>query len=511
MANEGGGKFVLGITDKRPRQVVGTRAFDQPERTRLGLMEKLHLNITFDDIAHPKGRVLIFHIPPHPVGTPISADGVYLQRKGDSLIPLTEDRIRAIFAESGHDFSADICHGLTMDELDTPAMEDFRKRWIAKSKNKSLETLSREQLLTDAEAILDGQCTYASLILFGTRKAVGKYLAQAETIFEYRSNNAAGPAQQREEFRQGFFSYYDRIWELINARNDIQHFQSGLFMLDISTFSEHVIREAFLNAVSHRDYQLGGSVFVRQYPRQLRVESPGGFPVGVNEGNILHRQSPRNRRIADIFSKCGLVERSGQGMDRMFKTSIRESKHIPDFSGTDQYQVTLTLDGEVRDPRFLEYLEKVGSEKLDVFSTDDFLILDLVHREQRIPEELRSRLQSLMDSGVIERYGRGRGVKYILSRSCYTMLNQKGVYTRKKGLDRETNKALLLKHIQENSKEGSCLKELMQVLPASTRGEIQTLLRELKSEGKVQVHGTTRAAMWHRKETNSIGATRKRE
>ena len=45
MANEGGGKFVFGVTDKRPRSVVGSQAFKQPERTRFGLIEQLHLNI----------------------------------------------------------------------------------------------------------------------------------------------------------------------------------------------------------------------------------------------------------------------------------------------------------------------------------------------------------------------------------------------------------------------------------------------------------------------------------
>lgn len=41
LANNGGGKLVFGITDKRPRSVVGSAAFDQPERTRMGLIEKL--------------------------------------------------------------------------------------------------------------------------------------------------------------------------------------------------------------------------------------------------------------------------------------------------------------------------------------------------------------------------------------------------------------------------------------------------------------------------------------
>ena len=39
LANNGGGKLVFGITDKRPRSVVGSAAFDQPERTRMGLIE----------------------------------------------------------------------------------------------------------------------------------------------------------------------------------------------------------------------------------------------------------------------------------------------------------------------------------------------------------------------------------------------------------------------------------------------------------------------------------------
>ena len=497
LANEGGGKIVFGITDKRPRSVVGSQAFKQPERTRAGLIERLHLNIDFSIVTHPAGRVLIFHVPTHPIGNPVKYKGIYWQRQGDSLIAMTEERLRSIFVQAGHDFSADICAGATMEDLEPAAIEDFRQRWINKSGNHGLTTLTQKQLLEDVEALVEDKLTYAALILFGTRKALGRHHAQSEVIFEYRSSDASGPAQQRKEFRQGFFGFYDELWELINLRNDIQHFQSGLFVLDVPTFSERVVREAVLNAVSHRDYQLGGSVFIRQYPRRLVIESPGGFPVGINEQNILDRQSPRNRRIADIFAKCGLVERSGQGMNLMYELSIQESKSTPDFAGSDQYQIVLNLDGEVQDLRFLQFLEKVGRETLKLFSTADFLLLDHIHRERKVPERLRNRLQALVELGVVESFGRGRGVKYVLSRRYYTMADEKGTYTRKKGLDRETNKALLLKHIKENRKTGSRLKELMQVLPALSRPQVQTLLRELKSAGKIHLIGKTSAALWY--------------
>ncbi len=58
-------------------------------------------------------------------------------------------------------------------------------------------------------------------------------------------------------------------WELINLRNDRQHYQEGLFVYDIPTFNERVVREVVLNAASHRNHQLSGSVFIQQYLEAL--------------------------------------------------------------------------------------------------------------------------------------------------------------------------------------------------------------------------------------------------
>jgi ATP-dependent DNA helicase RecG len=229
--------------------------------------------------------------------------------------------------------------------------------WINQSKNRALENLSAGQLLSDAELVKDGRVTYAALILLGSKAAVSNYLAQAEVIFEYRSSESSIPHQQRLEYREGFLAFLDDLWERINLRNEKLHYQDGLFILDVSVFNEIVVREAILNAVSHRDYRLPGSVFVKQYPRKLEIISPGGFPVGVSADNIIRKQSPRNRRVAEACARCGLVERSGQGADKMFEATIREGKPKPDFGGTDEYEVRLTLQGDIQNPRFLRFLE----------------------------------------------------------------------------------------------------------------------------------------------------------
>ena len=489
LANGGGGKLILGITDKRPRQIVGSKAFDQPERTREGLINKLHIQVNFEIYNHEGNRVLVFEVASRPTGLPVLADGIAWCYVGDSLVHMSAEAIRAIHAETGHDFSSDICVGATLQDLDNDAIEAFRAKWIEKSGNARLETLSAEQLLKDCEAITDDGITYAALILFGTRSALGKYLSQSEIVFEYRSSDASGPAQQREEFRVGFFACYDQVWELINRRNDRQHYQAGLFVFDILTFNERVVREALLNAVSHRNYQLSGSVFVRQFPDKLVMESPGGFPVGVTLENILDRQTPRNRRIAEIFARCGLVERSGQGMNLIYELSIKEAKSLPDFTGTDMDFVRITLNGLVIDRRMLSLIGEIGSERLATFSTDDFLVINAIFHEQGLTDKLRSHTKKLLDMGILERAGRN---KYALARSLYASIGKSGVHTRCTGLDRETNKAL----IYTSGIIGTPLSELYQVLPNHSKSQIQVLLRELRTDGKIRSEGKTRGARW---------------
>ena len=64
--------------------------------------------------------------------------------------------------------------------------------------------------------------------------------------------------------------------------------------------------------------------------------------------------------------------------------------------------------------------------------------------------------------------------------------------TRRVGLDRDTNKELLLKHIRENNDVGTPFKELQQVLPGLSRNQIRVLMREMRESGKVFCEGTTR-------------------
>jgi ATP-dependent DNA helicase RecG len=466
------GKIILGVTDRRPRRIIGTAAFAEPGRTEAGLHERLAHRIPVEELHMEEGRVLVVHVPGRLPGTAWQIAGRYLKRAGDGVVAMSDAELRKIFAETGPDFSAEICPGAGVRDLAPRAVEEFRARWAAKTRDPRKARWTGEQALANAELLVDGGITYAALILFGTHAALGRRLAQAELVFEYRSSEASGPAADREEFREGFFLWNDAIWSKINLRNDRQSYQDGLFRIDLPTFDEISVREALLNAVAHRDYRLGGSVFVRQYSQRLETVSPGGFPPGITPENILDQQNPRNRRLAEALAKCGLIERSGQGMNLMFESAIRQGKALPDFTGTSDYEVRLTLHGMVTSPEFVRFIERLGEDRIKTFSTYDFLVLDHLHRDQVLPDHLKACLPGLVSTGAVESIGRGRGARFILARSLYAALGSKGVYTRKKGLDRGTNKALLLKHIRDNASTGARMQEFRPVLPALDRKSV---------------------------------------
>ncbi len=104
IANEGGGRFILGIADQPPRAIVGTSAFPDSNDIAEKLFAWLGFRVDVDAVAHPVGRVIVFQIPSRPRGTAYHHNGKYLMRSGQETVPTSEDQLRKIFAEGQPDW-----------------------------------------------------------------------------------------------------------------------------------------------------------------------------------------------------------------------------------------------------------------------------------------------------------------------------------------------------------------------------------------------------------------------
>jgi len=494
LANERGGKLILGVNNDR--EVKGTKAFEGSwNRLSNELLQKLGLRVDVEELRHPKGRVLIFHVPSRPVGQVIRSTGAYRypMRAGESLVEMDSMTLKSILTETEPDFSSQIVKGLIVADLDDIAIFNFKKLWSEKARRKNFLDFPNEKTLRASGLLGDDGLKYASLILFGHQEKLDEILPDSEIIYEWRHDEKKTDYDFRKNWREPFFKIYNEIWETINARNIRIPFQEGLFQREIYAFSEKPVRESLLNAVAHRDYTVRNqSVFIKASPESFLVESPGGLPLGLTIENILHKKQWRNRCIAETLEKAGLVERSGQqGMDDIFEHTIKEGKGLPDLSESDDFSVCLKIPAQVKDMDFILFLEKVVNERLITLSFDEIYELEKIRESQSV-SVIKNKCKFL-EAGIIEQVGRTRGARYILSHDYYKHEGKVGEHTKLSGISRDKYKELILKHLKKNKGYRHDLTEAFSELDPMN---VSNLLQELKREGKIEFTGPSKTGFW---------------
>jgi len=434
LCNEGGGRLVIGMHDKYPHKVTGTKQAENG----IGQLEsniyrdlKIRTDIYELFEEQTNNRVLVIEVPPRPIGKLYKFEDVPLMRVGEDLQPMDDKTYLSIIQEQEPDFSQQICMEATFNDLDPIAIGVLKEKYARKQGNKSFMSLSDYQALSDLHLTDGEKITNAAVLLVGKEEFLNKTFPQAKVMLEYRNTEAQINFDNRQQFSQPFFLLIDKLWEAINSRNGNVPIREGAYIFDIPYFNEDVIREVVDNAFAHRDYRKASEIVIKQYPTKLAVTNAGGFPNGVNLDNILTVPStPRNRLLADILSKTGIVERSGQGIDKIFHYTLSEGKPTPDYTESDDFNVTVILSAMVKDKAFAMYIQKAQAElpdnnKLSVF---DILTLCEIRDGAKVPSNKRNAIR-LRNMGLLEKKGKTRATYYILPRTYYELLGDMSMYS----------------------------------------------------------------------------------
>lgn len=409
LCNEGGGRLVIGMHDNYPHRVNGTRQ----AQDAIGQLES---DIYRDTTIRPEiyelydeenRRVLVIEVPSRPIGKVFKFEDVPLMRVGEELKPMSDAMYLKILQESEPDFSEKICEGLTLEDLDEEAIRVMKQGYAQRWNKPEFVSTPTLQVLHDFALInKDGQLTNAALILLGKSEAIHKHLYCNRVTVEYRLYHSMIEYTARQEFQEPLVLMVDSVWNYINqpASNPLQHYNDGFRIGDIPAFNREVVREAILNACCHRVMYIQSDVVIKQYPDQLIITNAGGFPVGVDVDNILTVNSmPRCKLITEVLQKAGFIEKSGQGVDKMFYHCLMDGKRLPDYSLTDDWQVCLRLSGEIKYPAFMLYARELQNDRLANNKLNVFDILALFRASQgdsqRHTDEVT--LRKLIDEGLL--------------------------------------------------------------------------------------------------------------
>lgn len=441
-----------------------------------------------------------------------TSDGKYLRRaygqNGPECKPLYPYEIPSRLASIGnYDFSAQPIPGASWEDLDPIEFERLR-RSIAQNPGADQRLLedSDRQIARALNLIVEYEGrlvpTVTGLLLVGKQDALARHLPAHEAAFQVSDANLN--LQKNEFTRVPLIKLFELFGELFSAYNPEEELRSGVFRIDVPRFPPEAFREAMANALVHRDYAMRNATYVQISERsghyELTIRNPGGFPEGVNAANLLWvGPKPRNPTLADAFKRIGLAERRGRGIERIFREVLSLGRRPPDYTQSTATEVKVVFYGGPADAAFLRVIQEVQERTGQPLDIAHLLSLwNIRERGEVTPAEAmqllsadsiaaRRVLEDLLDLGLIEARGQGRGRKYFLGIGVATALGRKTAYTRRSGIARERQEAIVLEHAKKHGRVTR--KDVLLLFPELSEGQATRLLEALVKEGKLRAKG----------------------
>lgn len=174
----------------------------------------------------------------------------------------------------------------------------------------SLELFTKEGKITNAGLLLSDQGLIKQSRLFCTR-----WVGTSKGIID-------SDAIDDKEYTGSIISLLSNGELFVKNNSHTKWRIEGMKRIESPDYPASAIREAIVNAIVHRDYQITGSeIHIDVFDDRVEITSPGGMIGGcmIQDMNIKNVASVRrNKIISDIFSRLNLMERRGSGLVRIY-------------------------------------------------------------------------------------------------------------------------------------------------------------------------------------------------
>lgn len=333
LANEGGGKLVLGVTDQRPRHIVGTAAFQNPVKAAEDLLNALGFRVDVEEVLHPDGRVVVFHIPSRPRGSAYHREGAYLMRAGEALVPMSEDQLRRIFDEGKPDWlDGDAATNLdaqtVVDRLDTQKYFELLKLPYPTTRESVIDRLVADRLVRQS-SLGYAIRRLGAITLARTLDHFPDLSRKATRIVVY-SGTSKLETRLDQTWASGYAAGFQDLVRFVAAQLPQNEIIEDALRKEMKLVPDVVLRELVANALIHQDFTMGGaSVMIEVYSDRVEISNPGDPVVPVDR--FIDGYRSRNEHLADLMRRLHICEEKSSGIDRVIEAVEVFQLPAPDF------------------------------------------------------------------------------------------------------------------------------------------------------------------------------------
>ncbi len=357
------------------------------------------------------------------------------RRVGSTDQRCTEDDLRVLFQSSSiGSYEDTVVADAGIEDLDSDIIGNYRRSLIEANPATELRDADLDALvlaLGGAKRVEGALVpTVAGVLLFGKRLSLRRLFPAARVDYIRVPGTEWVPDAERRyesvEVREPLLVAFRRIYNAVvdDLPKSFTLEAGSPERKDQLALPESAVREALVNALTHRDYRVTSPSQVIRYQDRIEVRNPG-YSLVDDEQLGEPGSFPRNPRISDVFREMRLAENKGTGV-----AAIRRAMHgaglTPPFFGSDrtrnQFVVTLWLHNLIGEDDS-QWLRTFAAMRL---SDEQARAMVVARRTGSVTNAMlraisgldtlsaSTQLRQLRDQGLLEVRGKGSATHYVL-------------------------------------------------------------------------------------------------
>lgn len=320
LANEGGGHLILGVTNKLPRQVVGSKAIRNPAELEHRIFVALKIKVMIREVEYEGLRVVVFQVPSRMRGVPIDFDGRFLMRAGESLVPMSAHQVAAILDETQGRFEGrPAVESVSAAEverlLDLDAYFSLMPDGDPGDRFGRLQVLEHRRLIVaSGRPGLYDVTNGGALFLARSLEDFPSLALRRVRVIRYAGTDRINAISDRFE-NGGYGPAFESLLEHITTNIPTVEVIDGGLRRTVPAYAPRALREFVANALIHQDLEETGiQIAVEIFEDRLEIRNPGEPLIAVER--FVDETRARNPELAEIMRLANICEVRGSGVDR---------------------------------------------------------------------------------------------------------------------------------------------------------------------------------------------------
>lgn len=383
--------------------------------------------------------------------------------------------------------------------IDSEAISYARKLFAQKQGDRKkaqeiLSELSDIEVLNKAGITFKDKITRTALLLLGKPESAF-YFDGFTPRLTWTLYNADNTVKAYEHFGIPFLLSVDKVYSKI--RNEKYRYIAGqmtLFPEEVEQYDPDLIKEILNNCIAHSDYRLRGRINIEEFEDHLVFINEGAFiPENIEQALEPGYKPPyyRNAFLCAAMVNMYMIDTNSMGIPMIYRIQKDKCFPLPSYDLETPNRVSVTVYGKILDKNYTQLLHS-NSAFLDLRTV---FLLDQVQKRITISRE---DYKSLKSRELVE----GRYPHIYVSFKIAEAVGDKAGYIRKKGLDEEVCKQLIISTLKMGPANKADLFEVLEdalpdvLSPEKKSRKLSNLLQKMKREGTIDVVGVAVNSVW---------------